>query len=162
MSLKMKALQSFETSGTLWPTTKHYKPEDLKLQQQCCKNVKSLKISFSVHEKWKVKLFLLVLWRNVGGADKWLALFLTLALYESEWSFWHFSCFTLGKKSPGIHWIRSLGAPRAGLNVLKKIKISYHCRNCTLDNATLRLVHVPIEIYELPSLHVYGTNFKWW
>jgi hypothetical protein len=55
---------------------------------------------------------------------------------------------------------RCLGAPRADMNNLKKSKISYHCWNHTLDRATLSLVHVLIEIYELPYLYVYGTNFK--
>lgn len=63
-------------------------------------------------------------------------------------------------KKPWYSLDRSLDAPRADLNILNKSKISYHCRNYTLDHANVSLVHVLTEIYELPFLHVYGTNFK--
>lgn len=86
---------------------------------------------------------------------------------------WHWHCMEVSGHfdiSSALLWLkkpwylldRSLGAPRGDLNILKKSKISYHCRNCTLDYATLSLVHVPTEIYEFPFLHMYGTNFKWW
>jgi hypothetical protein len=43
LNLKMKAVGSFETSGTIWPNTQRHIPEELNLQQYCCENLISLK-----------------------------------------------------------------------------------------------------------------------
>jgi hypothetical protein len=56
MTLKMKAVQPFETSETMRPTAWRYIPEDLKLQQHYCENFKSVKISVSVYVKVKGKV----------------------------------------------------------------------------------------------------------
>jgi hypothetical protein len=43
LTLKMKALHSFELCGTTFPVTQCHNPEDLNLQQHCCENLKSCK-----------------------------------------------------------------------------------------------------------------------
>jgi hypothetical protein len=58
-------------------------------------------------------------WGSVGVAPP----FLTSALDVGEWSGTRPSRFT-----PGMHWIGGCVGPRAGLDVEKKKKNSYHCR----------------------------------
>jgi len=47
--------------------------------------------------------------------------------------------------STALPWVKNpwypldRGAPRTVVSVMKKRKVSYHCRNCTLDCATLSL-----------------------
>jgi hypothetical protein len=38
------------------------------------------------------------------------------------------SRFTVGEIAPGSHWIGDWMGPRAGLDVMEKIKVSYSCR----------------------------------
>jgi hypothetical protein len=58
--------------------------------------------------------------------------------------------------SDALPWVKNPwcpldgGAPGTVLNVMNKRKISYHCRNCTLDHATLSLVHVLLKYMNSP------------
>jgi len=58
--------------------------------------------------------------------------------------------------SAALPWVKNpcylldRGAPGTVLNVMKKSKVSYHCRNCTLDFATLSLVHVQLKYMNSP------------
>jgi len=60
--LTVLALHDSEDEGTaVLPDIRNlvYIPEDLKLEQHCCKNVRSLKISVSAHVKAMLFLFVL-------------------------------------------------------------------------------------------------------
>jgi hypothetical protein len=58
--------------------------------------------------------------------------------------------------SAALPWVKNpwylldRGAPRAVFNVMKKRKISYHCRNYIMDSATLSLVHVKLKYMNSP------------
>jgi len=146
MSLKMKALQSVETSGTLWPTVRHYIPEDLKLQQDCCTNVQSLKISVSEHVTVKGKVVPVCAVKTCRRSRQMACFILDFGMDVSG----------LFDISSALPWEKNTwyplesGATRAVLNVMKKRKIYYHYSNCTLDRATLSLVPVQLKYMNSP------------
>jgi hypothetical protein len=54
--------------------------------------------------------------------------FLTLALGGREWSASRLGRFTARESAPNTHWIGSWVGPRAGLDDVEKIKISFPCQ----------------------------------
>jgi hypothetical protein len=51
-----------------------------------------------------------------GGVDVQIHVVLTSALVGGQWSASRPYRFTPGERAPGIHWIRGLVGPRAGLD----------------------------------------------
>jgi hypothetical protein len=68
------------------------------------------------------------------------------ALDEGEWSVSCPGFFTPEVGAPGIYWVGDWVGPRAGLDSVKKRRISCPCRESNSDHSTCSLVAVSTEL----------------
>jgi hypothetical protein len=90
--------------------------------------------------------------KTYGGMDVEIHVFLTSALIGGEWSASGPGRFTLGQRALGIHWIRDLVGPRAGLDDVENRKL------LTLSRLELRPLGRPARSQSLYRLRYPGSN----
>jgi hypothetical protein len=73
--------------------------------------------------------------KKYGGAGVTELSFLTMALDEGEWSTYHAPAAPPPprERAPGTHYTRGHLGPKAGLESMEKIKMSYPCQESNLN-----------------------------